>query len=438
MSTILSRCDELAAITSIEGKIARFHLTDEHRRANELVAAWMHDAGLTTWTDPAGNICGRREGREPGLPALVLGSHLDTVPDAGRYDGPLGVVLGIAVAERLRAVELPFALEVVGFGDEEGVRFGVAMLGSKAMSGAWEDEYFDASDAAGVTVREAMTGFGLDPSRIGDAKRTNLLGYLEAHIEQGPELEAAGAPLGVVTSICGARRFSLAILGEARHAGGTPYERRKDALIGASHAVLEVERIARERGVIATVGRLQAYPGAINVIAGRVEFSLDLRAEHDADRDASWDVIRETIEQRCAERGLQLTAHEDHSAVSVACAPHLQAAIATGIEAAGLSAPPRLYSRAGHDAMLMRLVTDVGMLFIRCFDGISHHPAEDVIADDIALAATALAQAVLAGLRAGQLRTRPQACRASRRLRWGSPPARSARPRRTASDRDTD
>lgn len=390
---VLARCEELAAITAVAGRIDRFHLTPEHQRANELVADWMQLAGLSTHTDPAGNVCGRRG--EPGQPTLMLGSHLDSVPDAGKYDGPLGVLLGIEVAARLRDVKLPFALEVIGFSDEEGVRFGVAMLGSKAVAGRWDETYLDAADAHGITVRQALADFGLDPSRVGQAARNDLIGYLEAHIEQGPELEDLGRPLGVVTSICGARRFDLAVLGEARHAGGTPYARRRDALIGASQAVLDVERIARERGVIATVGRMRAFPGAVNVIAGRAEFSLDLRAEHDSARDDAWDAIREAIEAHCASRGLQFVAQEEHRARSVACAPRLQIAIRAGIvRTTGEDEPPALYSRAGHDAMVLGEIADVGMLFVRCFDGISHHPAEDVTAQDVALAADAFEQAV--------------------------------------------
>lgn len=392
--SLLERCAELAAITAVPGRIDRFHLTPEHERANTLVSSWMAEAGLSACTDPAGNIVGRSG--EPGQPALMLGSHLDTVPDAGRYDGPLGVVIAIEVAARLRAADLPFAVEVAGFGDEEGVRFGVAMLGSKAMAGQWDDAYLDAADRDGVTVRQALAGFGLDPALVASAERRDLVGYLEAHIEQGPQLEAAGQSLGVVTSICGARRFSLTVLGEARHAGSTPYERRRDALIGASQAVLDIERIARERGIIATVGRLRAFPGATNVIAGRAEFSLDIRAEHDADRDGAWDEIAAAITTFCASRRLTFEATEDHRAPTAACSPRLQAAVRAGIIAAGVSDPPELYSRAGHDAMVMSTVTDVGMLFIRCFDGISHHPAEDVTAADAALAADALEAAVRA------------------------------------------
>ncbi|HEY3736979.1 MAG TPA: allantoate amidohydrolase [Jatrophihabitans sp.] len=394
MSSALERCNELATITAVPGRIDRFHLTPEHKRANELVGSWMEQAGLRSWVDAAGNVCGRREGATPGLPALLLGSHLDTVPDAGKYDGPLGVVLGIEVASRLRNVDLPFALEVIGFADEEGTRFGVTMLGSKAVAGTWEASYLDAHDADGVSVREAMLAFGLDPEGVSGAARRDLAGYLEAHIEQGAELQDAGLALGVVTSICGARRFSLTVLGEARHAGGTPFVRRKDALIGASHIVLEVERIARGRGIVATVGRLEVSPGAVNVIPGKVDLSVDLRAGTDGDRDAAWDEIRASITQHCAGRGLQLSIREEHTAKAALCSPRLQEAVAAGISATGRNDVARLYSWAGHDGMVLEPITDIGMLFIRCHDGISHHPDEAVRAEDVELAAHAFTQAV--------------------------------------------
>jgi allantoate deiminase len=272
------------------------------------------------------------------------------------------------------------------------------MLGSKATAGAWSPEYLDATDAGGVSLREALSQFGLDPARVGAARRESreLIGYLEAHIEQGPELEAAGLPLGVVSSICGARRFALTVLGEARHAGSTPYPRRRDALIGASHAVIDIERIARKREVIATVGKLQAYPGADNVVCGRAEFSLDLRAEHDADRDAAWSAISAAIQKRCQQRYLRFAVRETHCAAGVSCAPWLQRAVTDGIRGTGQARAPVLFSRPGHDAMVLARITDVGMIFVRCADGISHHPAEAVQAPDVAAAADAFEAAVRA------------------------------------------
>lgn len=396
---VLDRCHRLDLYSASPHHLERVYLTTEHASANRLAAQWMERAGLHTWTDAAGNQWGRREGRTPGLPALVLGSHLDTVPDAGSYDGMLGVVMAIAVAERLRGVDLPFALEVVGFSDEEGARFGKALLGSQAVAGTWDPDWWDLRDKEGVTLHQAFLDFGLDPRRIGEAARTpeSILGYLEAHIEQGPYLEAADRSLGFVTTIAGARRFHLSVVGEARHAGGTPYPRRRDALVGASEAVVAIERLAKASDCIATVGRIEVHPGAVNVIPGRADFSLDLRAATDAERDEMWEVVRAEIETICERRGLRFEVFETHSAPAAPCAPWLQQAVVVGIgstDDAGAQEPMGLWSRAGHDAMAVAAVADIGMLFVRCHDGISHHPAEDVREIDVARALDALEHTV--------------------------------------------
>jgi allantoate deiminase len=398
---VLARCDELAAISSMAGGIERVHLSPEHARANALAADWMGEAGLDAWQDAAGNQCGRLEGREPGLPALVLGSHLDTVTDAGRYDGMLGVLLAIEVADRLRdrAAELPFALEVIGFTDEEGTRFGNALFGSRAFAGAVGSEWLGSTDREGVVLADALTRFGLDPERIGDAARRSgeLIGYLEAHIEQGPHLLDADRALGIVSSIAGARRFALTVTGRAGHAGGTPYGRRRDALVGAAEIIVEIERLAIETGTIATVGRVRAFPGGVNVVPGMARFSLDLRAETDLDRDAAFTAIDGFARDICLRRSLRWTAEERYRADAVACDPGLQGAIQAGIRAAGTPDAPVLWSRAGHDAMAVAAVTGFGMLFVRCGnDGISHAPDEIVAAADVAAALDAFEAAVLA------------------------------------------
>ncbi|NIZ90649.1 allantoate amidohydrolase [Kineococcus rubinsiae] len=395
---LLRRCDELAAVSASPDGIERVHLSAEHARVNAVAAGWLREAGLATWQDAAGNQWGRLEGAEPGLPALVLGSHLDTVPDAGRYDGILGVVTAIEVAARLapHRAQLPFAVEVVAFGDEEGTRFGTALLGSRAVAGTWLDGWWDVADAAGTTLREASTAFGLDPAAIADAARRpeDLVGYLELHIEQGPHLEAAGRALGVVTSIAGARRFAGRVVGEARHAGGTPYAKRRDALVGAGQVVVALERLAVETGGIATVGRLQAHPGGVNVVPGLVEFSLDVRAEHDATRDDLVARIEAYARETCAARGLGFELQETHRAPGVYCDAGLTESVVAGIAATGDDDPVQLFSRAGHDAMAVAAITPVAMLFVRCEDGISHHPAEAVTLDDVGLGLDALEAAV--------------------------------------------
>ena len=398
---IMRRCDEIATLSSRPDGIERVYLSREHMAADKMAERWMNEAGLATWLDAAGSRCGRIEGREPGLPALVLGSHLDTVPDAGRYDGILGVLLAVETARRIApsAAELPFALEVIAFHEEEGVRFRSTLLGSRAFAGTWSEDLWPVQDTAGTTLEQAFRDFGLDPERVGEAARRpeELAGYLEAHIEQGPYLEDAGRPLGVVSIIAGARRMEVTVTGEARHAGGTPYENRHDALVGASQAVVAIEEIGRRRGVVATVGQIAVEPGAVNVVPGVARFSLDLRAETDEARDGAWDEIEATMAEICSSRGLKLEAVQMHAAHSVVCDPQLRGAITTGVStAAGDQDPMVIWSRAGHDAMAVADVCPVAMLFTRCHDGISHHPDESVLVADVAVALDAFEAAVWA------------------------------------------
>lgn len=407
---VMARCEELARVSADAASIERVYLSPEHARVNRLAAEWMRELGMRTWQDAAGNQVGRIG--DPAAPALMLGSHLDTVLDAGRYDGIAGVLMALEVVRLLRVpagegtgdgwtVPLPFAIEVVAFSDEEGTRFGKALLGSSAVAGTWSDAWWDLADADGVSLRQAFLEFGLDPGRVGEAARRpdELVGYLEAHIEQGPELDRAGEPLAVVSSIASARRFQLVVEGEARHAGGTPYDMRRDALLGASEAALAVERIcSAEHHIVGTVGRFEAFPGAVNVIPGEVQFSLDLRGEFDGERDRVWDALARELDEIMGRRALRWRSREVHSAPAVFCAPLLQDVVAGGIRAAlppRSDVPPVIFSRAGHDGMSLGAVTDVGMLFLRNPDGISHHPDESVSAGDVAHGIRALAEAVL-------------------------------------------
>ncbi|WP_336627082.1 MULTISPECIES: Zn-dependent hydrolase [unclassified Microbacterium] len=410
---VMARCEELARVSAGAASIERVYLSPEHARVNRLAAEWMRELGMRTWQDAAGNQVGRIG--NPAAPALMLGSHLDTVLDAGRYDGIAGVLMALEVVRLLRVptgagegdggdgwtVPLPFAIEVAAFSDEEGTRFGKALLGSSAVAGAWNDAWWDLTDVDGVSLRRAFLEFGLDPGRVGEAARRpdELVGYLEAHIEQGPELDRAGEPLAVVSSIASARRFQLVVEGEARHAGGTPYDMRRDALLGASEAALAVERIcSAEHHIVGTVGRFEAFPGAVNVIPGEVQFSLDLRGEFDGERDRVWDELARELDGIMGRRGLRWRSREVHSAPAVFCAPLLQDVVAGGIRGAlppRSEAPPVIFSRAGHDGMALGAVTDVGMLFLRNPDGISHHPDEAVSAGDVAHGIRALAEAVL-------------------------------------------
>jgi allantoate deiminase len=397
---VLERAEQLARHTTLpNGLIERVYLSPEHAAVNTLAARWMVEAGMTTWQDAAGNQCGRLEGATPGLPALLLGSHLDTVPSAGKYDGILGVLSAIAVVGRIRSsgVALPFALEVVAFGDEEGTRFGAALLGSRALAGTWSENFWALRDAAGITLREAATTFGLDPDLIGEAARTpeSLVGYLELHIEQGTVLEVDDRALGIVSSIAGARRFAVTVTGVAGHAG-TPWPRRRDALAGAGEALGAIESIARSAGHIATVGHLQVFPDAVNIIPGRVEFSVDLRGRHDEERDAAWQEMEIEIAAICERRGLSNSVVQTHGAPAAHCSPRLREAVGAGIRSTGDAEPTEILSWAGHDAMAVGSVTEIGMLFVRCRGGVSHHPDEFVTEADVAAGLDAFEAAVLA------------------------------------------
>lgn len=422
---VMARCDELARVSSDPHHIERLYLTPEHTRANAIAATWMREVGLTVRQDAVGNLVGRLEAGPVGgpvqtdAPAIVLGSHLDTVPDAGRYDGIVGVLMAIEVVRLLRVPArlasdgpadgswlspAPLALDVLAFWDEEGTRFGNALQGSAAVAGLWEPAWLDRADSSGTTLRQAMQDFGLDPDRAAEAARRpdDVVAYLEAHIEQGPELDRRGESLAVVTSIASARRFQVTVTGEARHAGGTPYDMRHDALLGASEVALAVERIcAAEHHVVGTVGQLEAFPGAVNVVPGEVLMSVDVRGELDTDRNRVWDAISAELDAVSGRRGLGWSAREIHEAPAVLCAPLLQDVVREGIVSTlglpGTSAdePARIFSRAGHDAMSLGAITDVGMLFLRNPDGISHHPDEAVGALDVERGIRALAESTL-------------------------------------------
>lgn len=391
---IMGWAEALAAISEEEGRLTRTFLTPQHKAAGELVLGWMRAAGMSAGFDAIGNVVGRYEGSSPGLPALLLGSHLDTVRDAGRYDGMLGVLTAIACVKTLAAAgtQLPFAIEIFGFGDEEGVRFQSTLLGSRAAAGTFDRALLEKRDASGVTMAEALRAFGLDPDRIDSAarRRDQVLAYVELHIEQGPVLEARGLPLGVVTSIAGASRFALEIAGSAGHAGTVPMALRRDALAAAAEAVLAVERRCGLRpGLVGTVGQMTVAPGAVNVIPGLARFSLDIRAAEDADRRlAQQDVLAE-IDALCRRRGLTLRVTRTHDNASTTCAPWLMAQLEAAVTAQGIP-PIRLPSGAGHDAMALVALADVGMLFVRCAGGISHNPAESITAEDAEIGARAL------------------------------------------------
>src|SRR6266481_4831338 len=287
---IVGRINELAAISETPEHLTRIFLTKEHRAAADLILGWMRDAGMRAHLDAIGNVCGRYEGERPGLPCLMLGSHYDTVRDAGKWDGPLGLITAISCVADLnrRGRRLPFAVEVVGFADEEGVRFASTLLGSRAVAGTFVESALNSRDHAGISMREAIVQFGLDPDHIGAAARArrDLHAYVELHIEQGPVLEQNNLPVGVVTAIAGATRLAAHLTGMAGHAGTVPMALRRDALSGAAECIVAIEEFCKadQAGLVGTVGYIHAMPGATNVIPGQVSFTIDIRAPSDANR----------------------------------------------------------------------------------------------------------------------------------------------------------
>jgi allantoate deiminase len=380
---IIARINQLAAISETPEHLTRIFLTAEHRAAADLILTWMRDAGMSAHLDAIGNVCGRYEGERPGLPCLMLGSHYDTVRDAGKWDGPLGLITAIACVANLhkRGRRLPFAIEVTGFADEEGVRFASTLLGSRAVAGTFDESVLNVRDRAGISMREALVNFGLDPDHVGAAARARreLLAYVELHIEQGPVLEQNNLPVGLVTAIAGATRLAANLTGMAGHAGTVPMALRRDALAGAAECITAIEEFCKtdQAGLVGTVGYITAMPGATNVIPGKVSFTIDIRAPTDAHRKmAVADIVRK-IEAIAKGRGLALQLDVTHENRTVPCAQWLKAQVAEAVAAEGYPVF-ELASGAGHDGMAMIDIADVAMIFVRCRGGISHHPDEHV------------------------------------------------------------
>ncbi len=395
---ILSRLDVLATVSETRNGLTRRYLTVQHREANDLVGVWMGEAGMQVHQDAVGNIIGRYEGKCDGAPALIIGSHLDTVVMAGKYDGMLGVVTAIQCVRDLhmRGIRMPFAIEVVGFADEEGVRFQSTYLGSRAIAGTFRQELLESRDADGMTMADALRAFGLDPDEIDTAAKRSedVIGYLELHIEQGPVLESMDEPVGVVTAIAGATRRTVTLSGVAGHAGTVPMGNRQDALLAAAECALAVEGVATKRThCVATVGRMEVEPGAPNVIPGSVTFSIDIRADEDAKRIEALAELDPWLAEIADKRGCTLNMETVHEATSVTCAPWILRQIEAAISA-DEGRVIRLPSGAGHDAAAMADLTDIGMIFVRCTGGISHNPDETITAADAAVGARLLLRVI--------------------------------------------
>lgn len=377
----------LAPVSSDPSRLVRLFLSREHRRAADIAAQWMGEAGLTVTEDALGTL----RGRIGDGPRLLIGSHLDSVVDGGNYDGPLGVIAGILSVAHF-AGKPPLPIDVLAFGDEEGSRFPSTLSSSAACAGAFDEETLRLADRDGITFAEALKAYGKNPADIRHAayRLGEALGYVEVHIEQGPRLEAQNQPLGVVTGIVGQSRFGVTVTGVAGHAGTVPMHMRRDALAGAAEMALAAERIGRSgEQMVATVGRIDAMPGATNIIPGRVEFTVDLRCMDDQVRHAAVTQFENEARRIAAARKLDLDFDYFHDARAAACDGRLQDRLAAAIGDLG-GRDIRMPSGAGHDAQMMARLCPASMMFVRCRAGISHNPAEFCAPADMGLAVAAL------------------------------------------------
>ncbi len=392
--TLVARHDELARISEPGPGVTRVFASPEHVAALAMLRAWMDAAGMTTRVDAIGNLVGRyaadpTAGNEPKV--LLIGSHHDTVREGGRFDGAMGVLIGIACVEALAAAgrRLPFHVDVVAFADEEGTRFATSLLGSRAAAGTFRKEVLDWQDQDGIVMADAMRAVGFDPDGIDGCRygAGSVLAYVEAHLEQGPVLEAENLPVGVVTAIATGTRHRFAVQGMAGHAGTVPMASRHDALAGAAEMILACEQVAQTaESAVATVGQLQVSPGAINVIPGEVAFSLDLRAPTKVGHDDARARVLDRLHAIADQRGLELAHQQLYDSSGCVMDREIKRGLADAIAGEGM--PVReLFSGAGHDALAMQAVGPVGMIFVRCKGGISHNPAEHVDGPDIAAAA---------------------------------------------------
>jgi allantoate deiminase len=391
---IASRIAELATVSDEDGRLTRLYLGPGHRRAAELVAKWMREAGMTPRIDALGSVVGRYRPREGGARTLMLGSHIDTVRNAGPFDGALGVVIAIEVVKAAfkAGKRFPFAIEVIAFGDEEGVRFASTLGGAKALAGRFDVKALDEVGEDGMSRRQALIAFGCDPSRLAEEALSpeHALGYVEVHIEQGPVLEKENLPVGIVTAIDGVTRGTVEVEGVAGHAGTVPMPMRRDALAAAAEMVLAVEaRAAGLPNLVATVGKMDVPGSAANVIAGKARFTLDIRSPSDQERTGAVGDIRQSIASIAKRRGVTAKLSVGHEAPAALCDDRLSGQLVAAVESFGI-APRLLPSGAGHDAMAFDRLIPFAMLFVRCRGGVSHNPAEFASAADIDVAARVL------------------------------------------------
>ena len=384
---VLDRCRKLATFSEDSGRLRRTFLSPPMRQVHQEFTAWLRPLGAEVGVDAAGNLRALYSALSHGAPRLLIGSHLDTVPDAGAFDGILGVVLAVALLEGLASSRLPFAIEVVGFSEEEGVRFGIPFIGSRALVGTLNDALLGSQDPSGISIRQATQEFGLNPDKIPQAALGNdVLAFLEFHIEQGPVLERLDRPLGIVEAITGQTRMDVFFAGRANHAGTTPMNLRHDAMAGAAEWITAVETLAANtQGLVATVGSVKTIPGAANVIAREAQLTLDVRHASDPVRTRAVQELLSRAEQIATQRGLSVCAHTRMEQRAVAMDSSLTSEIEQAIAKTG-AIPHRMVSGAGHDAMILAEKVPTAMIFLRTPGGISHDPAESVAVDDVAKA----------------------------------------------------
>ena len=384
---VIARCRKLATFSEDAGGTRRTFLSAPMQDCHREVSSWMKTLGMNVSVDAAGNLRGFYPASSPAAPRILIGSHLDTVPNAGAFDGILGVVLAIGLVKSLDGSQLPFGIEVIGFSEEEGVRFGIPFIGSRALVGRVDEELLGRKDERGISVRKAIQDFGLNPNEIPRAALSDdVLGYIEFHIEQGPVLENLGWPLGIVEAIVGQNRLEFTFYGQSNHAGTTPMNLRHDALAAAAEWIVAVESLARRApGIVATVGFVEAKPGAMNVIAGEVRTTLDIRHASDGARTEALDELIRLAESIAARRGVSAKWRTLLAQHAVAMDPFLTEQIDHAVQTAGCE-PHRMASGAGHDAMILAERVPAAMIFLRTPGGLSHDPAESVHLDDVAKA----------------------------------------------------
>src|SRR5215831_743311 len=384
---VIARCQSLVRFSEDSASLRRTFLSAPMRDCHNAITEWLRPLNITPTIDAAGNLRAIYSAATSDAPRLLIGSHIDTVPNAGAFDGPLGVLLGIALLEQLDGQRLPFAVELIAFSEEEGVRFSTPFIGSCAVVGSYDDDFLNRRDANGISIRKAIQDFGLDPAQLPAAQLgDDVLGYVEFHIEQGPVLESLSLPLAAVEAIVGQTRLALTFVGQANHAGTTPMNARHDALSAAAEWIVAVESESnRSAGLVATIGSIQAYPGASNVIPGEVRLTLDVRHKSDQVRTQSVQRLTTLAQQLAARRAIKVNFATFLNQPAVAMDSFLIAQVESAIQAAGCP-PHRMPSGAGHDAMILASRVPSAMIFLRTPGGISHDPAESVLLEDVACA----------------------------------------------------